>query len=571
MRGAAMAYYAKMSEVQRQSFERFNRLIDGNGDGKVSFEEYFDYISIQGYNHLPWNLFQLLDENSRGYLDFEECVTLFYMITCNRFVFCGGYNCKSPLLLGLHFVCVECYRVGKGTFSLCSSCYRDTNFDHEHSTFLDNYDLLHTKPWEATMKDLVRTATLYYNKSSADIKEAARNFFKSLDQNNDEKVSLHEFLGFMWDEGHVKMSSSQCFKELDNDNNGTLEFMEVMALYYIIKSGRPFCGGCKQFIPGMYFTCSVCFDDNGNDLFCVCPNCFQAENYSHHHTQFLDNYALLEAKRMQGIATCSNQHKPSSSVTITEEPTSTTNAIVPYEPPKPQWRHLASRAAKISKNTLDFALSVATLYSTCRTCQIPSGVSSWVRLNCVHGKLQSIFRRNAGRKFLMLEQWGHLGPKAVEVALNALDFALNAAKDPEQAKLRAGLNSAIIWEKPNVKWNDVAGLESAKQALQEAVMLPVKFPQFFVGKRRPWQVFLLYGPPGTGKSHLAKAIATEADSTFFSISSSDLVSKWMGESEKLVSNLFQMARDSAPSIIFIDEIDSLGGQRGEDNESEASR
>ncbi|XP_011046276.1 PREDICTED: vacuolar protein sorting-associated protein 4B-like isoform X2 [Populus euphratica] len=143
--------------------------------------------------------------------------------------------------------------------------------------------------------------------------------------------------------------------------------------------------------------------------------------------------------------------------------------------------------------------------------------------------------------------------------------------DPEKDKLRAGLNSAIVREKPNVKWNDVAGLESAKQALQEAVILPVKFPQFFTGKRRPWRAFLLYGPPGTGKSYLAKAVATEADSTFFSISSSDLVSKWMGESEKLVSNLFQMARESAPSIIFVDEIDSLCGQRGEGNESEASR
>ncbi|KAF7820366.1 protein SUPPRESSOR OF K(+) TRANSPORT GROWTH DEFECT 1-like [Senna tora] len=150
-------------------------------------------------------------------------------------------------------------------------------------------------------------------------------------------------------------------------------------------------------------------------------------------------------------------------------------------------------------------------------------------------------------------------------------------EDPEKAKLKAGLDSVIIREKPNVKWSDVAGLESAKQALQEAVILPVKFPQFFtvshtcLGKRQPWRAFLLYGPPGTGKSYIAKAVATEADSTFFSVSSSDLVSKWMGESEKLVSSLFQMARESAPSIIFIDEIDSLCGQRGEGNESEASR
>ena len=137
--------------------------------------------------------------------------------------------------------------------------------------------------------------------------------------------------------------------------------------------------------------------------------------------------------------------------------------------------------------------------------------------------------------------------------------------------MKGQLGGAIVTEKPNVKWDDVAGLQLAKEALKEAVVLPVKFPQFFTGKRKAWSGFLLYGPPGTGKSYLAKAVATEADSTFFSISSSDLVSKWMGESEKLVSQLFSLAREQAPSIIFIDEIDALCGARGENGESEASR
>jgi len=105
-------------------------------------------------------------------------------------------------------------------------------------------------------------------------------------------------------------------------------------------------------------------------------------------------------------------------------------------------------------------------------------------------------------------------------------------QDADSKKLRSALSGAILTDKPNIKWEDVAGLEGAKEALKEAVILPIKFPHLFTGKRQPWKGILLYGPPGTGKSFLAKAVATEANSTFFSVSSSDLVSKWMGESER---------------------------------------
>uniref|UniRef100_A0A914V9H2 vesicle-fusing ATPase n=1 Tax=Plectus sambesii TaxID=2011161 RepID=A0A914V9H2_9BILA len=145
------------------------------------------------------------------------------------------------------------------------------------------------------------------------------------------------------------------------------------------------------------------------------------------------------------------------------------------------------------------------------------------------------------------------------------------SEDPERKKLQEKLTGAIVMEKPNVKWEDVAGLEGAKEALKEAVTLPIKFPQLFTGQHKPWRGILLFGPPGTGKSFIVKAVANEAgNSTFFSVSSSDLVSKWLGESEKLVKNLFELARTHKPSIIFIDEIDSLCSSRS-DNESESAR
>ena len=145
-------------------------------------------------------------------------------------------------------------------------------------------------------------------------------------------------------------------------------------------------------------------------------------------------------------------------------------------------------------------------------------------------------------------------------------------EDAEKKKLRGALASAIVSEKPNIKWEDVAGLDNAKESLKETVILPVRFPQLFTGKRRPFKGILLFGPPGTGKSYLAKAVATEADSTFFSVSSADLISKWQGESEKLVRNLFELARESegGRAIIFIDEVDSLCGSRSE-GESDSAR
>lgn len=137
------------------------------------------------------------------------------------------------------------------------------------------------------------------------------------------------------------------------------------------------------------------------------------------------------------------------------------------------------------------------------------------------------------------------------------DFA-NAQRRAQPSALRE-----IMIQVPEVRWDDIGGLDEAKTALREGVELPLKNPEAFrrVGIR-PARGFLLYGPPGTGKTLMAKAVAREAEANFISTKSSDLLSKWYGESEQQLARLFHRARQVAPTIVFIDEIDSLAPHRG---------
>ena len=140
----------------------------------------------------------------------------------------------------------------------------------------------------------------------------------------------------------------------------------------------------------------------------------------------------------------------------------------------------------------------------------------------------------------------------------------------EDTEMDEKIATEIMQTNPGVKFSDIIGMNEMKKILYEIIIVPQIRPDLFTGIRKPQRGILLFGPPGTGKTMIAKAIASECNSTFFNISASSLTSKWVGESEKTVKSLFKLAYQKAPSIIFIDEIDSILSKRNE-NENEATK
>ncbi|KAI8596747.1 P-loop containing nucleoside triphosphate hydrolase protein [Dissophora ornata] len=139
-----------------------------------------------------------------------------------------------------------------------------------------------------------------------------------------------------------------------------------------------------------------------------------------------------------------------------------------------------------------------------------------------------------------------------------------------EPKMIEAINNEIMESLSIVTWEDISGLEHAKKTIKETITWPMLRPDIFTGLRRPPKGLLLFGPPGTGKTMIGKCIASQSKATFFSISSSSLTSKWIGDGEKMVRALFAVARCHQPAVIFMDEIDSLLTQRS-DGEVEASR
>ncbi len=149
-------------------------------------------------------------------------------------------------------------------------------------------------------------------------------------------------------------------------------------------------------------------------------------------------------------------------------------------------------------------------------------------------------------------------PEIIEKLIVTRDDFYDAFRNIEPSALRE-----VFIEVPQVRWTDIGGLDSVKQELIEAVEWPLKYPEAFEAiNTRPPRGVLLFGPPGTGKTLLAKAIATESEANFISIKGPELLSKYVGESERIVREIFRKARQAAPAIIFFDEIDSIVPVRG---------
>lgn len=144
-----------------------------------------------------------------------------------------------------------------------------------------------------------------------------------------------------------------------------------------------------------------------------------------------------------------------------------------------------------------------------------------------------------------------------ELKVTREDFS-EALKNTEPSALRE-----VFVEVPNVKWEDIGGLERVKEELREVVEWPLKYPEAFARLHtKPPKGILLFGPPGTGKTMLAKAVANESEANFISIKGPELLSKWVGESERAVREVFRKAKQAAPCIIFLDEIDAIAPVRG---------
>ncbi|KAK9288162.1 hypothetical protein L1049_016611 [Liquidambar formosana] len=147
------------------------------------------------------------------------------------------------------------------------------------------------------MQKIRQTVMAYYDTGVEEHKQLTKDFFDSMDANRDGKVSLDKYLQFLCEQGYTHLKSRNFFNELDRNHDGTLDFEEVLSLYYIIQTERPFCDGCDVFLKALFFTCAECYEKSSSHSFNLCSECYSRRKFTNHqHNTIVDNYLLLAHK-----------------------------------------------------------------------------------------------------------------------------------------------------------------------------------------------------------------------------------------------------------------------------------
>ncbi|KAK6914171.1 EF-hand domain [Dillenia turbinata] len=217
------------------------------------------------------------------------------------------------------------------------------------------------------MDKLRKIAMDYYELAPDKVKDLAEEFYDAMDYDGDGKISPKEFMAFMREQGFEQYRDRDFFEELDRKGRGRLDFKDVMTLYYITKSGRPFCEGCGELVTSMYFTCVRCFQ-NSSTPFSLCPACYINGDFEHRHRFFVDNYTMLETQRIENLVARQEseyEQAPSRSSSSSSSSYSQSREIVAVSQGSSKKQNLV-----YSFKALDAALKVATIASTTGTCTI---------------------------------------------------------------------------------------------------------------------------------------------------------------------------------------------------------
>ncbi|KAH6788407.1 hypothetical protein C2S51_003413 [Perilla frutescens var. frutescens] len=306
MRRVTRAYYERASYEEKNEAEEFYGELDVNRDGNIRFAQF-----RRRFGSWLEKDFRKLDSDRDRALDFFDVLVVFYYNKGTiRIRGCHGCHAK---LLGPYFSCIPCSYNYPQIYDLCCRCYRRGRFHHDHPStdFIHDNGLLvnfmrqaKTQEPKGEMEELRNIATLHYGAASPTVQRLARNFFNSMDTDRDGKVDVWEFLSFMSRKGYAHLGNRRFFEELNVAGNGALGFWEVMTLYYVMKSGRPVCDWCGEFIPGVFFSCVQCFRAARNS-FNLCRDCYDHSDECAHTntggTDFLDNYTLLQTIRESSL------------------------------------------------------------------------------------------------------------------------------------------------------------------------------------------------------------------------------------------------------------------------------